>query len=115
MDRSILEINPFSSDQFANWERTVTEGGGSVCVGVLDSNGKFHVAGDKEMMSKELNKINTASRRSSMDWVPIDPLPKLPMPLPELFNSENRNKIKKTASAFIHHFLEENQHLGKVG
>ena len=104
----------FNDDGLSEFTDTIVASGGKVCIGVLDKKNKFHVIGDTEMMKRELQKLSTDNRRSSIDWAPQKAIPKLPMPLKELLKTENRNKMKKTASAFVRHFLEEDQQLGKV-
>ena len=107
--------NPLKQVDFANFHHYVKMTGGTLCAGVKDANGKFHVIGDTEMMNEELTKLTTVSRRASREWVPLEkPLPKLPMPLAELLHAKNRNKVKQCASAFVRHFLTEDQQLGKV-
>ena len=110
----IFENNPLDNEHLAMYEQVVKERGFELCVGVLDDKGKFHVMGNKDMMVTQLNNITTSTRRSSLNWIPPEPLPKLPMPLQELLLNENKNLMKKTASAYIHHFLAEDQQIGKV-
>ena len=96
---SPLQVNPPTSihnEHLAMYEQVVKERGFELCVGVLDSSGKFHVMGNKDMMVTQLNNITTSTRRSSLNWIPPEPLPKLPMPLQELLLNENKNLVKKT-------------------
>ena len=106
---------PFLDDSYKKFEDDVKSRGGMLCTGVLDSDGTFHIQGDSDMMVREIGKLKTIIRRSSLEWVPSDdPLPKLPMPLKELFLTLNRNLVKKTSSAFIRYFLKDDQQIGKV-
>ena len=109
-----FEINPLDNVHLAMYEQEVKDMGFDLCVGVLDKKGRFHVMGNKDMMVTQLNNITTSARRSSLNWIPDTPIPKLPMPLTELLLNENKNRVKNTASAYIHHFLAKDQQIGKV-
>ena len=108
-------FNPLHHVHMKNFQQYVKGCGGKLCAGVLDANGKFHVVGDRAMMLEKLQSIATNDRRISMEWVPRETdMPKLPMPLRELVRTENQNKMKQCASAFVHHFLGPDQQIGKV-
>ena len=116
MQSSTNLLNPLHHVNFKNFHQYVTAFGGSLCAGVLDRNGKFHVVGDRNMMLTNLQAMAITDKRRSMDWVPKDrSMPKLPMPLNELLLTENQNKMKQCASSIVHHFMDSTQQLGKVG
>ena len=107
--------NPLHHVHMKNFQQYVKGYGGILCAEVLDDNGKFHLVGDQSMMLGKLQSIATNDRRISMEWVPIETdMPKLPMPLRELVRTENQNKMKQCASAFVHHFFGPDQQIGKV-
>ena len=108
-------INPLHHVHLKNFHQYVRARGGTLCAGVKDHNGKFYVIGDRGMMTTELQELSTQDRRKSREWIPTEkPLPKLPMPLSELLKVDNRNKLRQCTSALVCHFLEDDQHLGKV-
>ena len=108
-------INPLHHVHLKNFREYVKGTGGSFCVGVKDGDGKFYCIGDREMMTGQLQEVANHDRGTSREWIPADrTLPRLSMPLCELLLAENTNKLKQSASAYVHHFLKDDQQIGKV-
>ena len=108
-------INPLHHVYMKQFKQYVAGRGGKVCAIVEDGDGKTYTIGDRKYLFSKLKELDDSDRRKSRDWIPSDrSLPLLPMPLSELINTVNSNKMKSVASAYVNHFLEAGQKLGTV-
>ena len=88
--------NPLDHVFTNNFEKYVKNFGGTMCVGVMNKDGKFFMRRNKEILKKE--------DRLSMKWFPETDLSKLTMKLNNLMKTRNQNKMKQYASTVVKPF-----------
>ena len=96
-------------------EHLVSSAGGtfSAC---FTLNNKFCSVGNREWARKKLNKKHEINRRESMEWIPTQEPPNIPLEggFNELIKPANNMKLKTYSSEILHFFLPSGQMSGMV-
>ena len=102
-------------EQLKKLETLVTSAGGTFGA-FFSINNKFCSVGNREWARKKLNKKHEANRRESMEWIPTQDPPKLPLEggFSELIKPSNNLKLKTYSSDILHFFLPSGQPIGTV-
>ena len=111
------QMNPLAHAHFKKFKEYVGSRGAKVFAAVVEADGTIRTtgtAGERAFFAKYLAQAEVEDRRKSGAWIPTAPLPKLPLPLADMMNYTHFAEVKRTATAFLHHFLLPGQKIGEV-
>ena len=106
-------MSHFAISHFVNFRAHLQKKNCEIFAMVKDrKTGKVTMTGDMNAAYDHLCEVQKNKRRTSRDWVPVAPVPELPMPFDRLVLDQP--KLRTYASSLLRHFMEKKQKLGKV-
>ena len=106
-----MSIDIFKLPHFKSWIAELSKSNVKIAVAAEFSDGKLSFLGNTELGAKVFNKALKQKRKSSLCWLPSDPLPKQRKPINVY--QKDQNIVRAEANKVLKHFMATIQSYGE--